>query len=138
LARLWGFSTFGRLTTMRAHPSVWIKETENGEAQPAIRGCPPRSPARNAPLKSTIRVSWVAEKAAATQPTILFYNTGMTRAQFESELVHHIDRFARCAADLVPPEEAVLEVWRVNNHSYPLGYFDNIGLVYRPPEGSCD
>ena len=55
------------------------------------------------------------------------YRASLTRAQFESELGSYISRLARHAPSTKSVEKEVAEEW-----PYDVGYFNNIGRVYKP------
>ena len=60
------------------------------------------------------------------------YEGRMTRSDFETELGSYIGRLARCAPDSEPVEEDVARNW-----PYPVGYFNNRSVPYKPPSGRC-
>jgi hypothetical protein len=65
------------------------------------------------------------------------YKDKMTLADFQRELAGYMNRLARCKPDTDALEEDVLQVWRSNGYTYPVGYFNNQGDDYVVQPGRC-
>jgi hypothetical protein len=60
------------------------------------------------------------------------YKTNMTQTQFEAELKSEISKLDHCQPDPEKVPDRVAHEW-----PYLIGYFNNVGNIYRLPSGRC-